>query len=249
MARLRPASNGPSESSLGHLAPPRWEFDGEVTRVFEDMLRRSIPDYESMRRVVFELGCRFVAPGSTILDLGSSRGAALAPFVEAFGDAVNYVGVELSEPMLAACRDRFAAQIAAGSLRMLALDLRRQYPDVESALTLAVLTFQFVPPEHRPRLAGEVFEHTAPGGALLLVEKVISSSPRVDALLRDAYRDRKRDSGYGLEEIDRKRLSLEGVLVPLAPAWNEELLVRAGFAEVECVWRSLNFAAWLAIRA
>jgi len=28
--------------------------------------------------------------------------------------------------------------------------------------------------------------------------------------------------------------------------WNEELLARAGFAQIDCVWRWMNFAAWVA---
>jgi hypothetical protein len=63
---------------------------------------------------------------------------------------------------------------------------------------------------------------------------------------------RERANGYGEEEgeeeIERKRLSLEGVLVPVAAEWNEDLLRRAGFDEVECFWRCLNFAGSVAIK-
>ena len=42
-----------SNSSLGHTPTGRrWEFDTSVTAVFDDMLRRSIPQYEVMRHVV-----------------------------------------------------------------------------------------------------------------------------------------------------------------------------------------------------
>ena len=33
-----------------------WQFDGSVTDVFDNMLSRSIPQYEVMREAVFELG-------------------------------------------------------------------------------------------------------------------------------------------------------------------------------------------------
>jgi tRNA (cmo5U34)-methyltransferase len=238
----------PAATSIGHRPGPRWEFDQDVTRVFDDMLRRSIPQYEAMRSVVFEVGRRFVSPGTDVVDLGCSRGEALAPFVAEFGDGCRYVGVDVSAPMLDACRRRFAAEIEAGTVLVHDLDLRQGYPDVRASLTLAVLTLQFTPMEDRPRILRRVWEHTVPGGALLLVEKVLPSSTGTDRLMTELYHDLKRSQGYGDEEITRKALSLEGVLVPAPAEWNEDALRRAGFAEIECLWRWLNFGAWLAVR-
>jgi len=212
------------------------------------MLRRSIAQYEVMRKVVFDVGRSFVRQGTAVVDLGSSRGEALAPFVAAFGDSVRYVAVEVSPPMLAACRARFDAEIKSGTLSLLDLDLRKSYPDKRASLTLGVLTLQFTPIEHRPRIVRDVYEHTVAGGALLLVEKVLGSSGRTDRVMTDLYHQLKRDNGYRQEEIDRKRLSLEGVLVPATADWNEGLLRHAGFQAVECIWRYLNFAAWVAIK-
>jgi tRNA (cmo5U34)-methyltransferase len=219
-----------------------------VTRVFDDMLRRSIPQYEAMRSVVFEVGRRFVRPGTAVVDLGCSRGEALAPFVDEVGAAARYVGVEVSAPMLAACRRRFAREIDDGLVDVLELDLRHGYPEVAASLTLCVLTLQFTPLADRPRILRAAQEHTVPGGAVLLVEKVLAGTARVDRAMTDAHHDHKRANGYGEEEIERKRLSLEGVLVPVSAAANEELLRGAGFDAVECVWRCLNFAAWVAVK-
>ena len=52
----------------------RWEFDSEVATVFDEMLERSIPQYQTMRNAVFELGRRYVRPGTAIVDLGCARG-------------------------------------------------------------------------------------------------------------------------------------------------------------------------------
>lgn len=216
--------------------------------MFEDMLARSIPQYEVMRSLVFELGRRFVEPGTAVLDLGSSRGEALAPFVETFGDAVEYVGVEVSAPMLAACRARFEREIESGVMKLLDLDLRDAYPEVRTSLTLSVLTLQFTPIEYRTRIVQDVYDRTVDGGAFILVEKLLGTSARTERVMSEHYHELKRSNGYGQEEIERKKLSLEGVLVPVAADWNEDLLRRAGFDDVECIWRFLNFGAWLAIK-
>lgn len=44
----------------------RWEFDDEVAKCFDDMLERSIPNYETMRTLVYNVGKHFVKPGSKL---------------------------------------------------------------------------------------------------------------------------------------------------------------------------------------
>ena len=110
------------------------------------------------------------------------------------------------------------------------------------------LTGEFVPVVHRRRLVRDVYEHTVEGGAFVLVEKVIGGSPRTAEMLIDHYHELKHANGYSRGAIERKRLSLEGVLVPATAAWNEELLRASGFQEVECIWRYLNFAAWVGLK-
>src|SRR6185436_16243221 len=128
------------------------------------------------------------------------------------------------------------------------MDLREEYPPVRASLTLSVFTLQFVPIEHRQRVVQDVYDHTLPGGAFVLVEKVLGRSAHVDRLLVDRYYALKAANGYSQEAILRKRLALEGVLVPVTAKWNEDLLHLAGFSQVDCFWRWMNFAAWLAIK-
>ena len=40
-----------------------------------------------------------------------------------------------------------------------------------------------------------------------------------------------------------------GVLVPVTAHWNEELLRQEGFTSVDCFWRHLNFAGWVAVKS
>jgi tRNA (cmo5U34)-methyltransferase len=45
-----------------------------------------------------------------------------------------------------------------------------------------------------------------------------------------------------------KRESLEGKLVPVTAAWNEDLIASAGWKRVERFWQWMNFAGWLAFK-
>lgn len=231
----------------------RWEFDADVAESFDDMLARSIPQYDVMRKAVFDVGSEFVQIQSAVVDLGCARGEALAPFVDRFGAHNRYVGVEVSEPMLAAAQERFAAYDGSTAwdgrwlVEMRKGDLRNYYPPERASLTLSVLTLQFVPIEYRPRVLHSIAEHLVPGGALVLVEKVLGESAATNDAMVTLYHERKAAVGYSAEEIVRKAAALEGVLVPVTAKMNVEFLRNAGFRTVECFWRWMNFAAWVAL--
>lgn len=235
-------------TSLGHIPDGKWSFDDKVTGCFDDMLRRSIPQYEVMRQTVFDLGCLYVKHKTDIVDLGCSRGEALAPLLDKFGAYNRFIGVEVSPPMLATCRERFKGYIDAGVVDIRDCDLRKSYPPANASLTLAILTIQFTPIEYRQKILRNIFSHTIPGGALILVEKVLGASAEIDAAFVSEYLSLKASNGYSAEEIERKRLSLEGVLVPVTARMNEDLLHGAGFDQVDCFWRWANFAGWVAIK-
>ena len=226
----------------------RWEFDAEVTRVFEDMLRRSIPQYEAMREAVFFLACKFRQKGTAIVDLGCSRGDALAPLIDKYGVANQFVGVEVAKPMAEHAAKRFKGMIDVGIARIDNQDLRTFYPEVSASVTLSVLTLQFTPIEYRQQIVQRIYDHTAEGGALILVEKVLGDDALLNDVMVEEYYNMKRSNGYSQDEIDRKRLSLEGVLVPVTAKWNVELLRAAGFRRVDCFWRWFNFAGWVAVK-
>lgn len=226
----------------------KWEFDDGVTAVFDDMLARSIPQYEVMRQACFDMGQKYQQRATAILDLGCSRGEALARFVDRFGVQNYYVGIDVSEPMLDAARERYRGMIDAKVVDIKSLDLRDEYPEVRASITLCVLTLQFTPIEYRLKILKNIYDHTEEGGVLILVEKVLGASAGIDANMVDIYYDLKLANGYTEDQIQRKRLSLEGVLVPMTAGWNEQMLKMTGFREVDCFWRWMNFAGWAAVK-
>lgn len=234
-------------TSLGHLPGTTWAFDESVTHVFDDMLERSIPQYREMRRLCLDIGSEFVQPNTDIVDLGCSRGEALVAFMDRFGAKNRYVGVEVSQPMIEAARERFASW-PVSVVKLLDLDLRKDYPTVDASLTLCVLTLMFTPINYRQQIMRRIYDTTRPGGAVLLVEKLLGESAETDRVYVDRYHAFKAANGYSNEEIERKRLALEGVQVPVTAKWNEDILHAAGFRQVECFWRWLNFAGWVGIK-
>lgn len=250
------------EKSLGHFPEKaKWEFDASVAKCFDDMLKRSIPEYEAMRALTTALAKRYVKGFHRVIDLGASRGEAIAALVadpELVRRGLVFQAVETSPAMLAELRARWPEKkeptrqelTAENEVRVYDMDLRRDFPHSTSKATvvLSVLTLQFVPVEHRLRILRDCCEALRPGGAMILVEKVLGASSEIDEVMVDEYYAGKRAAGYSQEEIDAKRESLEGVLVPLTAKWNEDLLRAAGFSQVDCFWASLNFRGWIALR-
>lgn len=224
----------------------KWEFTEEVANCFDNMLSRSIPDYNNMRKIVKNIGFDFVKKGTNIIDIGCSDGRAIAPFVNNFKTENNYIMYDLSEPMLKICRDKFSMYKENCVIEN--YDLRKGINVGNCSVCLSILTLQFTPIEYRQKILKSIYNSLNKNGVLIIVEKVLGNTFRIDNLLVDKYYKMKRENQYTQEQIEDKRKSLEGVLVPITAEWNIELLKNTGFKDLDCFWRCLNFAGWIAIK-
>lgn len=221
----------------------KWVFDDEVAQCFDEMLKRSIPNYETMRELVYNVGRHYVKDGAAVMDIGCSNGNAALPFVKTFNN--QFILCDVSESFLDLCRKGFKEH---KNVQIINHDLRNGVPDVQSCLILSILTIQFTPIEYRQKVINSVYEHLQPGGAFIFVEKLLGTTYDIDSVLVDEYYELKRENQYTQEQIHAKRKSLEGVLVPITESWNVDLLRSAGFKKIDCFWRYLNFAGYLAVK-
>lgn len=225
----------------------KWEFDADVAHCFANMLERSIPDYRSMRSLVYELGERFIKPQTVITDIGCSTGLAVEPFFNKHGDNNAYFLCDNSEAMIEVCGDKFSVGISGGYVELVNGNFfDMDIPDNQS-LVLSILSMQFMPTAYRQNMINSIYEALNPGGAFVFVEKIIADEG-TDDLNVDLYYQMKRENGYTEEKIMQKRKSLENVLSPLKAEWNEDMLHEAGFEKVDMFWRCLNFCGWVAIK-
>jgi len=235
------------QTSLNHEPKTdKWQFDEEVTAVFDDMLERSIPDYYNMRELVHKLTKKYARPNTVILDLGCSTGGAIK---KAINELPNnfFIGIEVSEPMRQKAKDNFKG---IDRVAIVNHDLRNGLPKIgeKVSVILSVLTIQFTPIEYRLNIIKDVYKTLADGGVFIFVEKVLGETAEIDNTLVELYYGLKGENGYTHEKIQKKRKSLEGVLVPVTSSWNIELLRKSGFQNIDCFWRNLNFAGYIAIK-
>ena len=118
-----------------HVIPDsKWEFDQGVTDVFENMLQRSIPQYDVMRDAVTDIACKFVDIGELIIDLGCSDGMAIERLWYALGARNRYYGVDVSAPMLEKAKQRFKNS---SYVTIENMDLRWKFPEMYAGVIQA----------------------------------------------------------------------------------------------------------------
>lgn len=222
----------------------KFTFNDNVSNCFSNMLERSIPDYSVMRNLVYRIADEYTT-NTNVLDIGTSLGDSIYNLAQNNKNSF-FFGLEDSDAMLLKAKERFK-NFTNVEIRKHNLKNKIHMPS-DFGLILSILTIQFVPIEYRLQILDNIYKLLTDNGVFIFVEKVIGSSAEIDSLLTKIYYDLKKTNGYTNEEIQRKKLALEGVLVPVTAKWNEELLKMAGFSKVECFWRCLNFSGWIAIK-
>lgn len=229
-------------------APGPFRFDADVVRVFPDMIRRSVPGYETVVAMTGLLAGRFVAAGSTAYDLGCSLGAStLAMRRHIQTPDARIVAVDNS-PAMIEHGTRLLGQAGAGCPVELREDDIRDTAISDASMVVLNYTLQFVTVAERLRLLSRIAQALRPGGILVLSEKVILPDAALDALNVELHHDFKRAHGYSDLEIAAKRDSLDNVLRPETLADHRARLREAGFRSSDVWFQCFNFASLIALK-
>ncbi|MBC6428541.1 MAG: carboxy-S-adenosyl-L-methionine synthase CmoA [Cellvibrionales bacterium] len=230
-----------------------FEFDHRVAAVFPDMIRRSVPGYDTVLAMTALLAARHAQPGSRCYDLGCSLGASTRAIHQALPAACRgktgcqIIAVDSSPAMVEQCKKEFADPLKTGQIAIHQADMR----DIEiTDASLVILNFslQFLPTADRRHLIERIHASMRPGGALLVSEKVRIADPHLDQLFRDAHAEFKLRQGYSRLEIAQKRAALENVLISETIDQHFARFQAAGFTRHSRWFQCLNFCSMLALR-
>ena len=224
----------------------KWEFNKEVADCFEDLLSRSIRQYDIMRNTVTDLAMSILKERDffSCLDLGCSNGLMIQKLWQPNG---NYLGIDVSKPMLEKAKEAFKDK---ENVSIEYMDLRTDFPFSQEGYDCitSILSIMFTPIEYRQNIIQRVYDNLKPKGVFFFVEKVLGNDAFLNELFVKNYYAMKSANGYSEEQIERKRLSLEGVQVCVTSNWNLELLKQAGFRRIDTFWKWCNFEGIIAIK-
>ena len=223
-----------------------WLFNAAVAEAFPEHARRSIPYYQDGHDLTCYLSDFFVAPDSTVYDLGCSSGELLKKLAVHNGHkpAVRWIGLDKEQAMIERARKTCAGL---GNVEFHCEDILPctfDRPD----MIIAYYTIQFIEERHRQALFDKIYQALNWGGAFILFEKVGAPDSRFQDMMSCLYREFKQRNGFSSDEILNKELSLKGVLKPFSTAGNLGLLERAGFVDVMTVMKYVCFEGFLAIK-
>lgn len=225
-----------------------FKFGANVAKVFDDMVNRSVPFYGEIQRMMAELAADHTQPGTDVYDLGCSTGATLIGMNALVDPNIRFIGIDDSQEMLDKCKSKLLEMGFSRNYDLRCADLGQGVQISNASVAVLCLTLQFVRPIYREKLLRDIYEGLVPGGALILVEKILAEDSRYNRDFIRYYYDYKRRNDYSEMEISQKREALENVLVPYKLSENISLLRDQGFAHCEVFFKWYNFAGLIAVK-
>jgi len=223
-----------------------FAFDDAVVKVFPDMIRRSVPGYETIITLTGLLAEQYAQAGSRCYDLGCSLGAATLAMRQRIPADCRIIAVDNSQAMIDSCRQHIAADDDRATIELCCDNI--QDISIENASVVVLnFTLQFIDPDDRLPVLQKIRQGLRPGGVLLLSEKLGFDDADEQAFQESMQLAFKRANGYSDLEISQKRTALEKVLVPDTLQQHQQRLSAAGFASSFLWFQSFNFASIVAI--
>lgn len=219
-----------------------FKFDDEVTRVFDDMISRSVPGYDVLARMMALYADIFVTASSHVYDLGCSTGVMARVIAKQINvDSVVIHAIDNSPSMIEKCRSTHQQHnIQWHCADLMDSEIR------DASMVVLNLTLQFIAPSARDSLIRQIYAGLNAGGVLVVTEKIRFEDARQQQTMTELYQGFKKIQGYSDLEISQKRAALEHVLIPDSAQQHRDRLKMAGFDEVYDCFHCFNFASYLA---
>ncbi len=211
-----------------------FTFDEAVVNVFPDMIKRSIPGYDTMISMTGLLVAKKLKNKGLAYDLGCSLGAStMAILDQCPGDQINVIAVDNSKDMIERARKNVKDQRAQFVLN----DVLET--DIDSAdAVVGNFILQFLPQKARRAFLEKIYAGMNAGAILVISEKVD------DSTYIPIHEDWKKDNGYSNLEVEQKRQSLENVMHVDTESTHLKRFKSVGFSSAQQWFRCLNWASF-----
>jgi tRNA (cmo5U34)-methyltransferase len=203
-------------------------FDQWAPR-YDAEIRRQVPRYDEIHDTLVSLLA--VRPPRRVLDLGTGTGTTALRVLDAFPKA-HVVAVDVSEQMLGQAADRLAAY--GDRFEAHRSDIADPELDGHYDAIVSVLAVHHLWADEKRHLFAHLWEHTAPGGIVILADAFRHASD----LLRQLYAYPRPEDPHEAEHDH-----------PDTTAEHLQWLIAAGFASVDVVWKYEDVGVLVAWKA
>ncbi len=244
-------SDGEKELSVtgdGIVAKPgNWTFSGDASLNFDQHVSKSVPLYMMGHDLICDLSDYFVQKGSIIYDIGCSTGTLTYRLGEHISatEGARVIGIDREPDMIDVAKQKMHENVQ--NVELFCEDISN-FELEKTNMIVCYYTIQFINPSIRQALIDKFYNSLNWGGALLLFEKVRGADARFQDILSGLYLDYKLRQGYSPKDIIGKSRSLKGILEPFSSKGNIELLERAGFTDVNTIFKYICFEGFLGIK-
>ena len=223
-----------------------FRFDQDVVKVFDDMVRRSVPGYDSMIQMIGLIARMYGQDNTNYYDLGSSTGAiTLSIALNNKSKNNQFFAIDNSKEMVEQCEKNLHNKV--DNLQAICDDINQVKINSASIVVLN-LTLQFIDVNLRSNLIKKIYDGLEPGGILIISEKIHFDDELTQNQITKLHMDFKKENGYSELEIANKRQAIENVLITETKEQHLNRLRDCGFVETSCFFQCLNFVSFLSVK-
>lgn len=227
-AKLDSKLDGNVEQVRAHFEQRAFDYDGLIPRL--------IPRYHEQHNLIRQLIPFESNANIKVLDLGAGTGILSALILQAFPQA-KVLAFDLAENMLKVCQ----TNLSSFQQRLTLQQGNFAEDDFGSGYDLVVsgLAIHHLDGAGKQKLFQKIFQSMNSGGILLIRDIVTGATPNLTEQYEQLWRDFMNTNGEDDAVWFQKYLEED---IPSSVEEQTKWLLKAGFAEVGCHWRYLNFA-------
>lgn len=210
---------------------------------YDGLIPRLIPYYREQHDLILQLIPFETNANIKVLDLGAGTGILSALILQAFPQA-NVAAFDIAQNMLKICQTNlraFQERLTLQQGNFAADDFGSGYDLVVSGLAIHHLEGA-----GKQQLFHKLFQSMNPGGILLVRDIVTGASPRLTEQYEQLWRQYMKANGEDDAAWFQNYLKED---IPSSVEEQTKWLAEAGFADVGCHWRYLNFAIFGGVKS
>ena len=209
-----------------------------VSKKYDSQRKFLIPCFDDFYSACLPL-VKSLTHAKKVLDIGAGTGL-FSQFIYDLNPGLHFTLVDLSTQMLDVARDRFEEL---NNFKFIELDFSKDALPEKYDIIISGLAIHHLEDADKAKLYKMIYLALNDGGLFINADQVAGKNILFDSLYKYYWRETVSNSGLDREALIQafERTKLD----KLAPLETQlKMLERAGFNEVDCIYKNMNFAVF-----